>query len=99
MRVWGRIHRDGHLDIHQFQGYASPTESRLPQLLRRGISGLGCERPTRSLQVLRVYHARFPGRSRCSTDHLWVPHQALAEFWRNRESVMRNPGPDSFSMT
>ncbi|SDH40806.1 hypothetical protein SAMN05216553_12127 [Lentzea fradiae] len=23
---------------------------------------------------------------------LWVPHQVLVEFWRNRESVMRDPG-------
>jgi len=25
-------------------------------------------------------------------DRLWVPHQALLEFWRNRESAMRDPG-------
>jgi PIN like domain len=24
-------------------------------------------------------------------DHLWVPHQVIAEFWRNREAVLRDP--------
>ncbi|HSS33263.1 MAG TPA: PIN-like domain-containing protein [Solirubrobacterales bacterium] len=24
-------------------------------------------------------------------DRLWAPHQALAEFWRNRDSVLRDP--------
>jgi hypothetical protein len=24
-------------------------------------------------------------------DHLWVPHQALLEFWRNREAAIRDP--------
>ena len=74
-----------------FEAYRTVTEADYHHVLTKGVVVLD----TNVLLNLYRYNAEtrqdfFSVLSRLG-DHLWVPHQAVAEFWRNRESVLRDP--------
>jgi hypothetical protein len=74
-----------------FDAYRTPTDTDYQDLLTKGLVVLDAnvfldlyrysERTRRDLfEVLRSLENR-----------LWVPHQVMAEFWRNRESRLQDP--------
>ncbi|WP_285610949.1 PIN-like domain-containing protein [Actinokineospora globicatena] len=74
-----------------FEGYRSPTADELRQVLTSGIVV-----PDTNL-LLNLYRYTATARDTLlraleKLEALWVPHQVLTEFWRNRETVLRDPG-------
>jgi hypothetical protein len=77
-----------------FDGYEvfrTPTEVEYRKVLTSGLVVLD----TNVLLNMYRYNAQarndFLGVLRALHPNLWVPDQVLREFWRNRESVLRNP--------
>jgi hypothetical protein len=74
-----------------FEGYATPTVDDYQQAMRQGIVV-----PDANV-LLNLYRYTADARDDLLAvlarlgDRLWVPHQVLHEFWRNRESVLRDP--------
>jgi PIN like domain len=74
-----------------FDGYRSPTEADYEGLFRTGLVV-----PDANV-LLNLY--RYNSETRDDffnvlerlEDRLWVPHHVLVEFWRNRESALRDP--------
>ncbi|MHB8233638.1 MAG: PIN-like domain-containing protein [Solirubrobacteraceae bacterium] len=74
-----------------FEGYRTATTANYVDLFRDGLVV-----PDANV-LLNLY--RFTSQARDDLlnvlerlgDRLWVPHQVLAEFWRNRENVLRDP--------
>jgi len=72
----------------RFDAYRTPTESDIASVLNTGLV-------TPDTNVLLDLY-RCSDRARADLlalldalgDRLWVPHQVLVEFWRNRESVL-----------
>jgi hypothetical protein len=74
-----------------FEGYVTPTEDDYRRLLTGGT----VVPDTNALLNLYRYTAEarddlFAVLERLR-DQLWVPHQVIVEFWRNREAVLRDP--------
>lgn len=75
-----------------FEGYQTPGRDQIARTLAEGLVV-----PDANV-LLNLY--RYTSDSRANllsvlekvSSQLWVPHQVLVEFWRNRESVMRDPG-------
>jgi HJR/Mrr/RecB family endonuclease len=74
-----------------FEGYATPTESDYSETLRGGLVSLD----TNVLLNLYRYDAATRSDFLSVLEHLgnqlWITNQAVTEFWRNREGVLRNP--------
>ncbi|WP_255546660.1 PIN-like domain-containing protein [Glaciihabitans sp. dw_435] len=79
-----------------FEGFQDPTEEEVLELLRSAPVILDAN------VLLDIYTFEEPARvlalSRLEVlqERAWVPHQALLEFWRNRQSVistLQTPGP------
>ncbi len=74
-----------------FEGYRTPTDSDYRAILTHGLVV-----PDANV-LLNLYRYDDDAREalvavlRALGDRLWVPHQVLVEFWRNRESVLRDP--------
>lgn len=73
-----------------FEGYITPSRDALLQCLRSGLVALDAN------VLLNLYRYTADARDdflavldRLATQ-LFVPHQALEEFWRNRETVLRD---------
>lgn len=74
-----------------FEGYRTASERDLKQVLTRGLVVLDAN------VLLNLY--RYTSSTRADLlevlnkigDQLWIPHQALEEFWRNRENTIRDP--------
>jgi PIN like domain len=74
-----------------FEGYRSPTDDDYVRVLTQGLVI-----PDANV-LLNLY--RYTARTRTDLfavlkkirGQLWVPHQVVAEFWRNRESALREP--------
>lgn len=74
-----------------FQGYRTPT----PEDYGRVLTG-GLVVPDTNV-LLNLY--RYNAQTRTDLlavlerigDRLWVPHQVMSEFWRNREAALRDP--------
>ncbi|HUB98321.1 MAG TPA: PIN domain-containing protein [Solirubrobacterales bacterium] len=74
-----------------FEGYRTPTLDDY-----RNVFGAGMVVPDANV-LLNLY--RYTDRARDDLfsvlerlgERLWVPHQVLLEFWRNRDSVLRDP--------
>ena len=74
-----------------FEGYRSPTDDDYVRVLTQGLVV-----PDANV-LLNLY--RYTARTRADLfavlkkirGQLWVPHQVLAEFWRNRETALREP--------
>src|SRR5262245_49579991 len=72
----------------QFDGYRTPTEHDYRRLLTAGMVV-----PDANV-LLNLY--RYNDQTRADVlavlerlgDCLWVPHQVMVEFWRNRESKL-----------
>ena len=77
-----------------FEGYRTPTLDDYRHLLTEGL----VVPDTNVLLNLYRYNAQARGDLLAVLDRLgerlWVPHQVLAEFWRNRESALWDP-PDT----
>jgi hypothetical protein len=74
-----------------FEGYRTPSEDDYRRVLTEGL----VVPDTNVLLNLYRYNAQtqtdlFAVLERLG-DRLWVPHQVLVEFWRNRESALRAP--------
>jgi hypothetical protein len=74
-----------------FEGYITPTPEDYRRVLTTGIVVVDAN------VVLNLYRYTAEARhdlltvlERLATT-LWVPHQVDSEFWRNRESVLRDP--------
>ena len=74
-----------------FEGYVSATSEDYRRLLTAGVII-----PDANV-LLDLY--RYGGQARADLlavferlgDRLWIPHQAVVEFWRNREAAIRDP--------
>jgi hypothetical protein len=74
-----------------FEGYQTPTTADYQGVFRSGMVI-----PDANV-LLNLY--RYTDQARDDLllilerlgDQLWVPHQVLVEFWRNRDSVLRDP--------
>lgn len=74
-----------------FEGYRTPSEEDYRRVLTEGLVV-----PDANV-LLSLY--RYNTQSRTDLfavleklgDRLWVPHQSLVEFWRNREVVLHDP--------
>lgn len=75
-----------------FRGYRIPTDAELDEALRTATVVVDAN------VLLSLYRYNETTRDdllnvlRRLGDRLWVPHQALREFWRNRLSVMSSRG-------
>jgi len=74
-----------------FEGYRTPTDGHYQEVLTKGL----VVPDANVLLNLYRYNAQtqadlFAVLKRLG-DRLWVPHQVLVEFWRNRESALRDP--------
>lgn len=72
-----------------FEGYRTPSEDDYRRVLTEGL----VVPDTNVLLNLYRYNAQtqtdlFAVLERLG-DRLWIPHQVLVEFWRNRESALR----------
>lgn len=74
-----------------FEGYRTPTDEDYRSALTHGLIV-----PDANV-LLNLYRYNDQTREDLFTvldrlgDHLWVPHQVLVEFWRNRESAIHEP--------
>lgn len=74
-----------------FEGYKSPSLDDQAAVLSKGMVV-----PDANV-LLNLYRYTNDARDNLLTvlerlsDRLWIPHQVLEEFWRNRESVLRDP--------
>ena len=74
-----------------FEGYVTPTIDDYREIFAGGIVAIDAN------VLLNLYRYAPEGRDDLLTvlrqlgDQLWVPHQALEEFWRNRENILRDP--------
>ena len=74
-----------------FEGYVTPDEQEYSLALRNGMVV-----PDTNI-LLNLYRYRADARDDLLAvlaklaDRLWVPHQVILEFWRNREEVLRDP--------
>jgi PIN domain-containing protein len=74
-----------------FEGYRTPTLAEYHRALEEGMVVLDAN------VLLNLY--RYTDRARDDLlsvmsrldERLWIPHQVLTEFWRNRDSVLRDP--------
>lgn len=74
-----------------FEGYLTPTDADYQLLLTKGLVV-----PDANV-LLNLY--RYAAQTRADLfavlakigDQLWVPNQVVREFWRNRESALRDP--------
>lgn len=77
-----------------FEGYRTPTAEEYRRVLTGGL----VVPDTNVLLNLYRYNAQARGDLLAVLERLgerlWVPHQVLVEFWRNRESALRDP-PDT----
>ncbi|MEH0972801.1 PIN domain-containing protein [Micromonospora sp. CPCC 205546] len=77
--------------IDGFEGYVTPTTDEYAQVLRTGMVVLDAN------VLLNLYRYTADARDDLLavltklSDRLWVPHQVLREFWRNRDRVLRDP--------
>src|SRR5215213_9185204 len=81
-----------------FEGYRTPTLDDYRHVLTEGL----VVPDTNVLLNLYHYNAQARGDLLAVLDRLgerlWVPQQVLLEFWRNRESALREP-PDTATKT
>lgn len=81
-----------------FEAYETPTESDYRRLLTDGIVV-----PDANV-FLNLYRYNEQTRNdlfsvlRGLGDRLWVPHQVVVEFWRNREAVLQDPRDTSVTI-
>jgi hypothetical protein len=74
-----------------FEGYRTPSEADYRDLLTNGIVV-----PDTNV-FLNLYRYTEQARSdllsvlRDLGDQLWVPHQVIREFWKNREALLQDP--------
>jgi hypothetical protein len=74
-----------------FEAYRTPTEADYYKLFTSGLIV-----PDTNV-FLNLYRYNVQTRNDLLTvlrrlgDHLWVPHQVMEEFWRNRETVLKDP--------
>src|SRR3569833_204049 len=72
-----------------FEAYKTPTESDYMTLLKEGLVSVDAN------VLLNVYRYTDQARSDLLEvlaklgENLWISHQAVREFWRNRETVLR----------
>lgn len=74
-----------------FEGYRTPSREDYRRVLSQGIVAFDAN------VLLNLY--RYNEETRDSLlsimgaleDRFWIPHQALEEFWRNRESTLNTP--------
>jgi hypothetical protein len=81
-----------------FEGYRTPTLDDYRSVLTTGL----VVPDTNVLLNLYRYNAQARGDLLAVLDRLgdrlWIPHQVLVEFWRNRESALRE-SPDTATAT
>jgi len=74
-----------------FEAYRTPTDDDYLKLFTSGLVI-----PDTNV-LLNLYRYNEQTRNDLLTvlkrlgDHLWVPHQVMDEFWRNRENVLKDP--------
>jgi hypothetical protein len=74
-----------------FEAYRTPTDSDYHELFTSGLII-----PDTNV-FLNLYRYNEQTRNDLLSvlsglgGHLWVPHQVMAEFWRNREAVLKDP--------
>lgn len=74
-----------------FEAYRTPTDADYQKLFTGGLII-----PDTNV-FLNLYRYNEQTRKDLLTvlarlgDHLWVPHQVMDEFWRNRENVLKDP--------
>lgn len=79
----------------EFEAFLTPTRDDYAQVTRQGLISLD----TNVLLNLYRYHlkarADFTGALAKLGNRLWIPNRVIAEFWANRESVIRDARENS----
>jgi predicted nucleic acid-binding protein len=82
-----------------FDEYATPTEDEYSKVLRKGLVVVD----TNVLLNLYRYHPATRDDLfqilEALGDRLFVPHQVAAEFWRNRETVIRSAAEETTQLS
>ena len=75
-----------------FESYSTPAQADYEYLFSDGMIVVDAN----VLLDLYLYHEttrdEFIRVLERLQERLWVPHQAVKEFWRNRDSKIRDPG-------
>jgi hypothetical protein len=78
--------------FHGFSGYVTPTKEDWNRVLNGGLIAVDTN------VLLNLYRYNQDARASLLAtlqkfgNRLWVPHQVMEEFWRNRENALRDPG-------
>ncbi|MEU7004511.1 PIN-like domain-containing protein [Nonomuraea sp. NPDC046570] len=74
-----------------FEGYRTASERDLKHVLTDGLVVLDANVLLNLYRYTSSTRADFIEVLNKIGDQLWIPHQALDEFWRNRENIIRDP--------
>jgi PIN like domain len=74
-----------------FEGYRTPSEDDYRLVLKDGLVVPDTNVLLNLYRYTPQVRAEFLNVLKRLGDQLWIPHQVLLEFWRNRESALRDP--------
>ncbi|MFI7425278.1 PIN-like domain-containing protein [Nonomuraea sp. NPDC049684] len=74
-----------------FEGYRTASERDFKHVLTDGLVVLDANVLLNLYRYTSSTRADFIEVLNKIGDQLWIPHQALEEFWRNRENTIRDP--------
>ncbi|MFF3755476.1 PIN domain-containing protein [Streptomyces sp. NPDC002018] len=74
-----------------FSGYVTPTEDDWKSVLRDGLVVIDTNVLLNLYRYNQAARETFMETLQSLGSCLWVPHQVMEEFWRNRESAIEDP--------
>ncbi|MER7622741.1 PIN domain-containing protein [Streptomyces sp. NPDC126503] len=74
-----------------FSGYVTPTEDDWRSVLRDGLVVIDTNVLLNLYRYNQAARETFMQTLQSLGSCLWVPHQVMEEFWRNRESAIEDP--------
>ncbi|WFE92733.1 PIN-like domain-containing protein [Micromonospora sp. WMMD987] len=74
-----------------FEGYVTPTPEEYAEVLRTGLVVLDANVLLNLYRYTEALRNDLLAVMSSLADRLWIPHQVLTEFWRNRDRVLRDP--------
>lgn len=75
-----------------FESYRVPSRKEYISVLREGLVVLDTNILLDLYRFEKQSREELLSAFRAIGDRLWVPHHVMAEFWRNRETVLKDPG-------
>jgi hypothetical protein len=75
-----------------FEGYRTPTKLQLSEAIKNALIVADANVLLDLYRYSETPRADLLEALRAVGPRLWVPNQAVLEFWKNRENVIRDPG-------